>query len=118
MDEEGFSIGEPQDDDIACPHILADAPVESQASCTDVCTSTLPGIKYWIGITFYTRRLHKMGACPYSKRAKNAEFVEELNSADYNCICRHCFKHKAPGDAVSSAEESSSSEERLGEEHV
>ena len=68
-------------------------------------------IKFWIGKTFYTRRLHRIDGCASSKTAVNIEFVENVAAAEYNCLCKKCFKQGVIIDEVSSDEESSSSED-------
>ena len=68
-------------------------------------------IKFWIGKTFYTRRLHRLDGCPSSRSAVNIEFVEDVTTAEYNCLCKKCFKQDVINDEVSSDEESSSSED-------
>ena len=110
-DDEGFSFGGQEDEDIACPQILANEPDDTPAIEAPTSSCKQPEIKYWVGVTFYTRRLHKFGCCPYADRAKNAELVEKLSAASYNCICKHCFKERSPSEDVSSEGESSSSEE-------
>ena len=87
-------------------------PVDASSSppTSDPISTPAPKMRYWIGNTFHTRRLHRINGCPSSHNTTNMKFVDCLSSAEYNAVCKKCFKYAPPDDEVSSEEESSSSE--------